>query len=70
MAKESNKKKGKMAALSELRELASSMMGDDLGEMKKVTVAAKDKKGLKKGLETAEKMLDKKKMMEDDEEEC
>jgi len=56
--KGSNKKKGKMSALSELRDMASSMMGGDMDELKKVTVAAKDKKGLKKGLEKAKQILD------------
>ena len=54
----SSKAKGKMAALQGLHEMASDMMGSDLKDMKKVSVVAKDKKGLKKGLEKAEDMLD------------
>lgn len=56
--KNSDKKKGKMAALSDLRDMASKMMGSDLEELKKVTVAAKDKKGLKAGLKKAGEMVD------------
>ena len=67
MKKESNKKKGRMAALQDLRGVASKMMGSDMGELRKVTVAAKDTAGLKKGLDTAEKMLGgKKEKMSDD----
>jgi len=56
--KPSNKKKGKMAALSELRDMASNMMGGELADLKKVTVAAKDKKGLKAGLNKAKEIID------------
>lgn len=56
----SHTKAGKMCALKELRDVASSMMGDDMGELKKVTVAAKDKKGLKEGLEKAKELLKRK----------
>jgi hypothetical protein len=56
----SNKSKGKMAALKELHGIASQMMGDDFSELQKVTVAAKDKKGLKKGLEKAKELISKK----------
>jgi hypothetical protein len=61
--KDSSKKVGKMAALKGLHKMASDMMGADMAGMKKVSVIAKDKKGLKKGLEKAEKMVG-------DEEEC
>jgi len=64
--KSSSKAKGKMAALKGLHKMASNMMGEDMASMKKVSVMAKDKKGLKKGLDTAEKMLGGKK----DSEEC
>jgi len=56
-------REGKMCALKELRDLAASMMGedlDDLEEMKKVTVAAKDKEGLKAGLKKAQELVNKK----------
>jgi len=56
--KASNKAKGKMAALKGLHKMASDMMGADMAGMKKISVMAKDKKGLKKGLEKAEKMVD------------
>jgi hypothetical protein len=49
-----------MAALKELHGIASQMMGDDFSELQKVTVAAKDKKGLKKGLEKAKELISKK----------
>lgn len=55
--KPSSKMKGKMAALKGLHKMASDMMGADMKGMKKVSVMAKDKKGLKKGLEKAEDML-------------
>ena len=62
--KVSSKKKGKMAALQGLHKMASDMMKGDLAGMKKVSVMAKNKKGLKKGLEKAEEMLG------EDDEEC
>lgn len=55
--KDSNKKKGRMAALKDLKEMASKMMGDDLSEMKKVTVASPSKAGLKAGLNKAKEMM-------------
>lgn len=57
-SKKSPKAVGKMAALKGLHKMASDMMGSDLAGMKKVSVIAKDKKGLKKGLEKAEKIID------------
>jgi hypothetical protein len=63
--KPSSKMKGKMAALKGLHKMASDMMGDDMKSMKKVSVVAKDKKGLKKGLEKAEELLG-----DDDSSEC
>ncbi len=56
--KGSSKKKGKMAALKNLHRMASDMMGRDMGKVKKVSVMAKDKAGLKKGLEKAEDLVD------------
>lgn len=55
--KKSNKAIGKMSALKGLHKMASDMMGSDLSGMKKVTVAAKDKKGLKAGLKKAEDIV-------------
>lgn len=55
--KPSSKAKGKMAALKGLHKMASNMMGEDMASMKKVSVMAKDKKGLKQGLNKAESML-------------
>lgn len=55
--KQSNKAKGKMSALKGLHKMASDMMGNDMSSMKKVSVMAKDKKGLEKGLDTAKKMM-------------
>lgn len=53
------KKNAKLKVLKELRSMASGMMGDDVkdGMMKKVSVAAPNKEGLKKGLETAQEMV-------------
>ena len=53
------KKDAKLSVLKELRKMASDMMGDDVkgGMMKKVTVAAPDKEGLKAGLEKAEDII-------------
>jgi len=56
--KSSSKAKGKMAALKGLHRNMSDMMGSQLSGLKKVSVMAKDKKGLKKGLEKAEDMLE------------
>lgn len=63
--KDSNKKKGRMAALSDLKNMASKMMGDDLSEMKKVTVASDSKEGLDAGLTKAKRMLGEKGKMSD-----
>ncbi len=56
-AKKSPSMDSKMEVLKELQDMLSGVMGEDLSELKKVTVAAKDKKGLKAGLEKAEEML-------------
>lgn len=64
---EDKKKKAKMNALKELHKMASDKMSEDMGDLQKVTVAAKDKKGLKAGLEKAEEILSKKKDEEEDE---
>lgn len=64
MKKASSKKVGKMAALKGLHKMASDMMAEPMMGMKKVSVMSKDKKGLKAGLEKAEKMLG------EDEEDC
>lgn len=63
--KVSSKAKGKMSALKSLHKMASDMMGADMAGMKKVSVMAKDKKGLKKGLEKAEEIVG-----DDDSSEC
>lgn len=54
----SSKAKGKMSALKGLHRMASDMMGEPLAGLKKVSVMAKDKKGLKKGLKKAEDLMD------------
>lgn len=64
---EDKKKSAKMNALKELHKMASDQMSDDMGDLQKVTVAAKDKKGLKAGLEKAEEIISKKKDKEDEE---
>lgn len=62
----------KMAVLEELRELAMELMkgkmGDKLGGLKEVTVAAPDEKGMEEGLDMAQQMLSEE-MTEDDEDE-
>jgi len=50
-------KSAKMGVLKELHKSMGGMMGEDLKGLKKVTVAAPDKSGLKLGLEKAEDML-------------
>ncbi len=50
--------KAKMDVLSDLKGQASDMMGEKLGGIKKVSVAAPDKEGLKEGLEKAEELLE------------
>lgn len=54
----------KMQVLKELRDMAMSMMAGKMGEhspgMKEVSVAAPDSEGLKKGIDMASSMLDKK----------
>ena len=53
------KKDAKLKVLKEMRNVASGMMGDGIKDhMSKVTVAAKDPKDLKKGLEKAEEVVD------------
>ena len=51
---------GKMKALKGLRSMMNKMMGGamDKNMKNRVTVMAKDKAGLKKGLDKAEEMLD------------
>ena len=64
-------KKAKKSVLSDMIKEMSGMMAEPLRSMKKVTVAAKDDAGLKKGLEKAEEILEsKKEMMESPCEEC
>lgn len=50
-------KKAKLSALKGAHSMASDMMKGGLGGLKKVTVAADSKEGLKKGLDTAEDIL-------------
>lgn len=49
--------KAKMSVLKDLHKHMGNMMGDDMMGLKKVTVAAPDSEGLKKGLDKAEEML-------------
>lgn len=53
------KKEAKLSALKGLRQMASEMMGEDLknGNLKKVTVAAKDTESLKEGLDKAKEIV-------------
>lgn len=67
----------KRSMLKNLKHEMMDLMGDDRGDLKdilgkklmKVTVAAKDEKGLKKGLSKAEEILAKKGLVSDDESE-
>lgn len=59
------KKKAKMDMVRELRKLATDAMSNDMKDMRKVSVMAKDEEGLKMGLDKAKEILKKK---EDDEE--
>lgn len=52
-----NAQKAKLSVLKDLHKQASDAMTGDLKGMKKVTVAADSKDGLKEGLEKAEDML-------------
>lgn len=56
--KKDGKKMAKMKVLKDMHKMASDMMG---GDMQKVSVMAKDKKGLEAGLEKAKDLLKKKK---------
>jgi len=58
-------KKAKKSVLSDMIKEMSGMMAEPLRSMKKVTVAAKDDAGLKKGLEKAEEILESKEEMSD-----
>lgn len=68
------KSEAKMSMLKDLRKMANSMMGDDLkgkmDSMKKVTVAAKDKEGLEKGLDKAKDIVSEEPEMVEDMEEA
>lgn len=51
-------KSAKMGVLKELHKTMGGMMGDDVKGLKKVTVAAPDKAGLKLGLSKAEEVVE------------
>lgn len=53
-------KKASSKVLGDLREHMKGIMGEKMAGLKKVTVASNTKEGLKKGLSTAEEVLDKK----------
>lgn len=50
-------KDSKMQVLSELYQMLQSILGEDVGPMEKVTVAAPDQKGLFKGLDMAQGLV-------------
>ena len=54
-----NEVKAKSSVLKELSDTASDMMKERLGGLKKVTVAAPSKSGLKEGLDLASKLTEK-----------
>lgn len=55
--KKADKKAAKLDTLKALSDSMSDLMG---GNLKKVTVAAKDEKGLKEGLDKAKELMDNK----------
>jgi hypothetical protein len=62
MKMDNPKKQAKLDLLKDLRKMAMGMISDGAGEempgqMQKVMVAAKDKEGLKEGLEKAEEIV-------------
>lgn len=63
------KLEAKKNAVSEMRDLAASMMGDHLKGLKKVTVAAPDKQGLEEGLDKAKEIAHKLPIAEDEDDE-
>ena len=69
-----NKKMALKQALSQLMEIMNDMegegFGEELGSMKKVTVAAPTEEGLEKGLSKAEKLLKMRQGMDMGEEKC
>jgi hypothetical protein len=50
--------KAKLTALKEANKMATDMMKEDLGGLKKVTIASDSAKGLKEGLEKAEELIE------------
>lgn len=60
-----NEKKAKMSVLKDLHGQSSNLLSDSLKGLKKVTVASDSKKGLEKGLDTAEELIGGSKMEQD-----
>jgi len=56
--KSADKKQAKMSTLKNLRDEMSKMMSGEMDGLKKVTVSAKDNKGLEAGLKKAKEMLE------------
>jgi len=52
-----SEKEAKSGVLSEMKDMASKMMGDKVKGLKKVTVASDSEEGVKKGLEKAKDLL-------------
>lgn len=52
-----NEVNAKVSAVTAMRDMAAKMMGDKLGDLKKVTVAAPDKAGLAEGLDKAKELV-------------
>jgi hypothetical protein len=53
-----NYKKAKLGVLRDISDMAGKAMGDDIKDMKKVSVMAPDSKGLEEGLSKASDMVD------------
>ncbi len=52
-----DKATAKMEAIKDLRAMANDMIGQDLGDLKKVTVASDSTEGLEAGLDKAEEIV-------------
>lgn len=70
MVSDDDRHGAKMEVLEELREAMRALMGEKMGKMKEVSVAAPDSEHLKKGLDMASEMVERseepeEEMMED-----
>jgi hypothetical protein len=61
-------KEAKMSVIKEMRNMASGIMGDNLKNLKKVTIASDSKEGLEEGLDKAKEVIEKQPMQEESDE--